>query len=277
MLTMSARLSQRRYSVLSPEADVEPGAQGPRSLVRFIGLFDALAEEAADGLTLARLAATLQAPKSSLLSLLRPLVALGLLAHADGIYRLGPAIYHRAAAWLSARRFPQVVRPFMEELSTNVQETVVLGVLDRDEGFATYVEVLAGPRAVHYDIAAGTARPLHVASVGRVLAAFSSEATRRSYLGSVRLRNQLPDPQERRSLVLDLAQIRRQGVCFSADRHLPGLAGIAAPVFDASGKCIAALGVAGSTRRFLAEETMIRSAVIGAARRASGLAPLTKP
>ncbi|MGE3759637.1 MAG: helix-turn-helix domain-containing protein, partial [Pseudobdellovibrionaceae bacterium] len=51
-------------------------AGSPRSLARVLGLFDAIAH-AGDGLTLARLSVELKSPKSSLLTLLRPLVAKG--------------------------------------------------------------------------------------------------------------------------------------------------------------------------------------------------------
>jgi len=51
---------------------------GPRSLMRLLGLFDALAKSK-EGLTLADLNTELSSPKSSLLNLLRPLVASGYL------------------------------------------------------------------------------------------------------------------------------------------------------------------------------------------------------
>ena len=51
---------------------------GPRSLMRLLGLFDALAKSK-EGLTLADLNTELSSPKSSLLNLLRPLVADALL------------------------------------------------------------------------------------------------------------------------------------------------------------------------------------------------------
>src|SRR5256885_15968201 len=81
---------------------VRAPAEGPRSLARVLGLFDAVAKSA-DGLTLAKLSASLAAPKSSLLMLLRPLAAGGYLVHEGGRYRLGPAAFRLASGIQSPR------------------------------------------------------------------------------------------------------------------------------------------------------------------------------
>jgi IclR family transcriptional regulator, acetate operon repressor len=255
--------------------DEAPGGHGPRSLLRLLMLFDCLSRGPAEGLPLARLCEVLATPKSSLLNLLRPLVASSRLQHAHGRYRLGPTMYLRTAAWLSARRFPQGVRPFMQELSQQVGETVVLGVLDEEAGATTYVEVLPGPGSVRYAVEPGCARPLHAAAIGRVLVAFTDDRSRRRYLESARLRVQLPDSGDRSRLASELRTVRREGICFSADHLLSGLAGVAAPIFDRPGRCVAAIGVAGSTQRFHREGDAIRAAVRQAALRASGLQPGT--
>ena len=62
---------------------------GPRALARLLALFDALSL-ASNGMTLAELNVALESPKSSLLNLLRPLVAEGFLVHSAGTYNLWP-------------------------------------------------------------------------------------------------------------------------------------------------------------------------------------------
>jgi IclR family acetate operon transcriptional repressor len=54
--------------------DSERSVTGPRALTRLLALFDALSASA-DGLSLADLSIVLDSPKSSLLNLLRPMVA----------------------------------------------------------------------------------------------------------------------------------------------------------------------------------------------------------
>jgi DNA-binding IclR family transcriptional regulator len=98
--------------------------QSPRSLARVLGLFEALA--AADGgLTLTQLSTALDAPKSSLLLLLKPLVAMGYLEHGAARYTRGAAVFRMAASILSARRFPRLIRPYMEALVARTRESVL--------------------------------------------------------------------------------------------------------------------------------------------------------
>src|SRR5215207_4060292 len=95
----------------------------PRSLARVLGLFSVIARTG-DGLTLAKLSAELDSPKSSLLTLLRPLVARGYLLHAGGLYRLGPSIYRLAADILASRSFPKLIRPFLQQLVERSHESL---------------------------------------------------------------------------------------------------------------------------------------------------------
>jgi len=114
---------------------------GPRSLTRLLGIFDVLAK-ATDGMSLAELNVTLDSPKSSLLNLLRPLVAEGYLMHDAGRYRLGPSIFRLSANVIAAWNFSKMLRPFLAELSKSTNETVYIGVLDIEHKEITYVDVI---------------------------------------------------------------------------------------------------------------------------------------
>src|SRR5262249_57935055 len=83
-----------------------------RSAMRLVALFEALAKSE-EGVSLAALSATISAPKSSLLGILRSMVALGYMEHGHGLYRLGPKSFRLAADILAIRRFPNLVRPIM--------------------------------------------------------------------------------------------------------------------------------------------------------------------
>ncbi|MFX8323984.1 helix-turn-helix domain-containing protein, partial [Acinetobacter baumannii] len=72
---------QVHMTTTSRDATGETGGKdnsGPRSLMRILRLFETLGD-ATEGMSLADLSLTLQVPKSSLLTLLRPLVAEGYL------------------------------------------------------------------------------------------------------------------------------------------------------------------------------------------------------
>ena len=145
---------------------------GPRALTRILRLFDTLAKRS-DGLSLAELNTVLESPKSSLLNLLRPLVADGYLMHSHGLYRLGPTAFRLAANIMSAWNFGKLVRPFLEELAARSGESVYIGVLDREQQVITYIDTIDSAKSIRYSIPIGANRPLYCTAAGRVLLAFA--------------------------------------------------------------------------------------------------------
>lgn len=243
---------------------------GPRSLTRLLGLFDVLSMMP-NGMSLAELNVTLNSPKSSLLNLLRPLVAEGYLVHSSGIYRLGPSIFRLAASVMSAWNFPKLIRPFMEELVERTGESVLLGVLNREAEVLTYVEIIDSPHPVRYQIPVGTTRPIYASSAGRLLLAYADKPWRDQYLASVAFKVKTATPITRVSLSRELEKIRAEGVASSIDGYMTGLAAVAAPVMDGDGRCIASLNIAGPSDRFRNELDNLKAITKEVAARASGV------
>lgn len=237
----------RKMQEETPE--VERDNTGPRSLARVLGIFGILSRSV-DGMTLAELSVVLDSPKSSLLNLLRPLVADGYLMHGAGVYQLGPSIYRLSAAVLANWNFPKLIRPFMEELCERTGESVLLGVLNREAEVLTYVEIIDSPHPVRYQIPVGTTRPLYASSAGRLLLAYTDKEWRDAYLSTVKFKTKTARPMTRAALKKELDKIREEGISHSIDVYSLGLSAIAAPVFDADGNCVASLNLAGPTERF---------------------------
>jgi DNA-binding IclR family transcriptional regulator len=254
------------------EAGQERDNGGPRSLTRLLGLFDVLSHTG-NGMTLAELSVALDSPKSSLLNLLRPLVAEGYLVHASSTYRLGPVIFKLAASVLAAWNFPKLIRPFMEELSARTEETVLLGVLNREAEVMSYVEIIDSPRPVRYQIPVGTTRPIYASAAGRLLLAHTGKKWCDDYLRSVVFKRKTAVPLNRVSLAQELERIRATGLSWGIDTYMEGLSAIAAPVFDGDGNCIASLNIAGPSERFRADLDFLKAAVKEVAAKASGSVP----
>ncbi|MBO9357420.1 helix-turn-helix domain-containing protein [Bordetella petrii] len=251
-------------------ADADRDVTGPRSLTRVLGIFGVLSE-VGDGVSLTDLSLALKSPKSSLLNLLRPLVADEYLVNDGGVYRLGPSIYRLSSRVLASWNFPRLIRPFMEELAERTGESVLLSVLNREAEVATYVEIIPSPHPVRYHIAVGTTRPLYASSAGRLLLAYTDKAWRDSYLSSVAFKAKTAVPMNRVWLRRELEQIRKEGVAAAIDVYMVGLAAVAAPVFDAEGQCVAALTLAGPTERFRHELTKLKNVLREVAARSSGV------
>ena len=243
----------------------------PRSLARVLGLFGAIARTA-DGMTLARLSAELDSPKSSLLTLLRPLVAKGYLTHDGGIYRLGPSIFRLAADILSTRSFPKLIRPFMQQLVERSQESVYLAVIDKSARCVSYVEGIDSPQPIRYMAPLGAPRPLYCSAAGRLLLAFADEQWREDYLRTVQLKPMTDRTLTNRAeLRKEIEKIRKTGLAISLGEAVPGAAGLAAPVFDADGKAAAALLIGAPVDRFERELPALRKLMKEMATQASGI------
>lgn len=250
---------------------MEREVSSPRSLARVIGVFEAVARES-EGMSLAELSAVLSSPKSSLLTLLRPLVSRGHLTHVDGRYRIGPALFRLASDILAQRRFPQLVRPMMEELVARCGESVYLALIDRDARTVIYVDGVESPAPVRYAVPVGTSRPLYTTAAGKALLAFQDEAWRERYLASESLRprteNTITDAETLRKT---LAEIRRTGLSVSRAQENVYSSGLAAPIFRADGTVAAALLIGIPANRFDELAPELGPLVVEAAARVSSI------
>ncbi len=269
-------ISKKRTFSKAAEASADRDATGPRSLARLLRLFDVLSLMP-NGMSLAELNVTLDSPKSSLLNLLRPLVAEHYLVHSAGVYRLGPSIFRLAASVMSAWNFPKIVRPFMGELVERTGESALLGVLDHEAELMTYVEIVDSRHPVRYQIPVGTTCPVYASTAGRLLLAYVDKLWRDQYVNTVAFKVKTAIPLTRASLVRELDKIRAEGVSSSIDDCSIGISAVAAPVFDGNGRCVASINIAGPSDRFRHNLESLKATVKDVAARASGLVGRTEP
>ena len=254
-------------------APAREAATGPRSLTRLLGLFDALAKSPKEGLGLAELNTILNSPKSSLLNLLRPLVATGYLNLQSGRYRLGPAIFRLAGTIMSVWNFSNAVRPFLEELAQRSRESVYLGVLDRVGNVITYVDSIDSPHSIRYSVPVGAVRPLYCTAAGRVLLAFADKRYQEDYIASTKLTVRTPRTvSTQKALREELERVRKSRISVSIGEMFPESAAISAPVFGADGTIAAAIAVGGPAERLQPRLAELRPIISSIAARASGMA-----
>jgi IclR family acetate operon transcriptional repressor len=233
-------------------------------------LFEALAKRP-EGLSLSELSAVLESPKSSLLNLLKPLVAQSYLTHTGGLYGLGPAIFRLSADIMVTRKFPNLLRPMMEELVARSRESVFLAVLDRNAELAVYIECVDSPQPVRYTVPVGSARPLYATAAGRLLLAFQPPAWRDRYVSTVKLKPFTPRTiTDRKALRSAIEDIRREGIAISVGEMTTGAAGIAAPVLAGDGSIAAAIQLSAPADRFEQSIDRFRKMLLESAGRASG-------
>lgn len=243
-----------------------------RSATRLVSLFEILATSE-EGVSLAELSATVRAPKSSLLGILRSMVALGYMEHDRSLYRLGPRAFRLAADILAIRRFPNLVRPILHELAVKTGETVFLVVLDRTAQRMTYADIIDSANPVRYTVPTGTTRPLYVSAGGQMLLAYQDAGWADAYIRSTRLEplteRTITDPEMLRER---LATIRREGFAISIGETVRGAAGLAAPIFNADGSVTAGLLIGAPIDRFDQEMPELKRLLREATMRVSGIA-----
>lgn len=218
-----------------------------------LGIFDTIARSP-DGLSLAELSNRLKSPKSSLLTLLRPMVAGNYLTHSNSRYTLGNESFVLATNIISARKFGSVVRALMVELQQQCPETIIFAVIDRAAQTVMYTDVIESPQLIRYSVPNGTSRPLYTSAAGQLLLAYQDQKWRDQYLKRVKLK-----PLTARTvsnieqLRKKLSSIKRTGLSVSVSEAVEGATGVAAPIFGSDGAILAALLIAGPTDRYSRE------------------------
>jgi len=223
---------------------------GHRTANRVVDILELLAASR-EGLALREVSAQLEAPKSSLLPLLRALTARGLLEQGRaGEYRLGPQALALGAGSAAHRELPDVARPALVALMRRTGETVFLGTLAGDGLSVVYVDKVESEHLIRYAAGVGDRRPLHATSTGKAILASLPDEQREEILKALVLeRHTEITVTSLPALRASLEEIRRTGVCVSLDEMVRGASGVAAPIVDRHGHGVGACTVAGPTDR----------------------------
>lgn len=219
---------------------------GSRTLSRGLLLLKALGQDA-EGATVSGLADVTGLDRAVLYRLLDTLSEEGFVTRDPETrrYRLGLSMLElgvRAAQGLEVRR---LAGPALRALSDDTNETACLVVRDRED--VVVVEVIEPDgRFVQVNYRVGFRHPLGMAAHGKALLAF------------------LPDGER----LNELRPVRQRGVAYTRDEIEPGAAGVAAPVFDHTGRAVAAVGIVAPTAR-LPEPENVALRVLRSAREIS--------
>lgn len=233
---------------MAAEDDGNRRSSGSRTLSRGLALLSALGEQA-DGATVSGLAEATGLDRAVLYRLLDTLTREGFVTRDPDSrrYRLGLAMLElgvRAAQGLEVRR---LAGPPLRALSEDTGEAACLAVRDRDD--LVIVEVIEpGDRFVQVNYRVGFRHPLGVAAHGKALLAFLPEGSRTP----------------------ELQAVRQRGVAYTRDELEPGASGVAAPVFDHTGRAVAAVGIVAPNAR-LPDPESIALRVLRSAREISEL------
>lgn len=223
-------------------------AESPvQSVDRAVAILEFLGRRAEAGVT--EIAAELGVHKSTASRLATALELRGLIEQGDerGRYRLGLGLVRLAGAATVRLDLSRQSRPVCERLAAQVAETINLAIPDGDA--AINIDQVLGPSAVTTHNWLGRRTPLHATSSGKALLA---------YLPAPALDSRLAAPLERYTprtvtdadaLRAQLERARAEGCAYSVEELEAGLNAVAAPVFTADGRVVAALSASGPSFR----------------------------
>lgn len=200
-------------------------------------------------LSLTDIAKRLDLPKSSVHRLLATLIDHGLIERdlLTRRYRLGIKLFEIGSTAIQERGLQGSAYPVLEALTRQTGETTHLAVLSGIE--AVYVYKIDSPSSIMMPSRVGGRAPCHCTSIGKVLLAWNTEDLYNQVVWSGLRPFTKNTITSEAGLEAELAQVRSQGYALDREEFEEGLHCVAAPVRDHGGRVVAAMGVAGPSRR----------------------------
>jgi len=254
----SADASYSAASVALDEQEMNGTRGGIQVITRAADILRTLNGEL-QGLSPSDVAKRVNLSRSTVHRILAALEGEGLVAVANvpGRYRLGPEVTRLAGAERGELRLS--VRPFLEQLSVEVNETVDLAVLMQDR--VSFVDQVAAPHRLRAVSTVGATFPAYCTANGKaLLAALSDEHLMRllpEHLSSASSRTE----RSRAALMEELQEIRRTGVAYDNQEHTPGISAVGAVVRDPI-VAVAAVTIPLPSQRYVGNEQALVTALL---------------
>lgn len=240
-------------------------AEQSRSVSRAIGILDMLLqrdEPAAVG----EIAKALAIPRSSAYGIINVLSGARYLEPTgDSKLFLGPKLFELGMAYGNKLDLIKVCTPIVKELRDATKETVQLSVLDSNMLLVLMKE--EGSHPVRLISRVGSRVPVNWAAGGRLIVSdLKDDELRRLLRSTVRSSPTGKANTDVEFLVNQIRKVRRRGYSIEIGETNEHAGCVAAPVVDASGRCIAALSIAVPEQRLGASN---RKSLIAAVREAA--------
>jgi DNA-binding IclR family transcriptional regulator len=139
-----------------------------------------------------------------------------------------------------------IAQPHLQGLALSTRELVNTAVLDGKE--VVYIEKLDSLQSVRAHIPIGGRAPAHCVATGKAIMAYLDEAELSKILAGMKKFTDRTivgiEPMKKH-----LEQVRKRGYSINAGEYHADVGGLAAPIRDAAGRVIAAIGVTAPINR----------------------------
>jgi len=213
------------------------------ALIRGLKILSTLSRENSK-LTLSEVAASLGTTRSSAYRLLYTLEHLGFVEYdaRSKNYALGPQVLALGYGYLASRDIIDVAMPHLVRLRDRTGWSAHLGELHGRD--VVYVARVATRRSIASIVHVGTRLPAHATTMGRILlSSLSDQEIRDLYNQDLSRSFNLSPYSDLGELLKQIAADRAEGIVVQSSGYEPGVASVAAPIHDVSGRIVAAINV----------------------------------
>ena len=173
-------------------------------------------------------------------------------------YQLAAKFFELTAPAVHFKQLQSICRSIMNDLLARHVENVNLGVLQN--GQVIHLDVIQSPNALRVAAFPGERNPLHCTALGKAILAFLPESEANTLLDGYPLVKKTPRTITQKAHLREhLALVREHGVAIDLEENLSGVTCVAAPIFDHSGRVVAALSVSGPTSRMNSKLSAVKN------------------
>jgi IclR family transcriptional regulator, KDG regulon repressor len=216
-----------------------------RSLERALQILNVFSSDK-QSLSLAQLSETLSLPRATVLRLSSTLMKYRFLKQDSKSkqYSLGLRLFELGSIIFNSFSLRMIASHHLSQLQIKLGTTIFLGIIDNDE--LLYIDKIDDPKnPITFTSKIGTRRAPYWGMVGPAIMAYLPESEVERILQKFPLKPTAKKSITKKEEFLELLrQIRKQGYVFDDQAAMDGISGIAAPVYNLSGKVIGAVGVA---------------------------------
>ncbi|MFF2854680.1 IclR family transcriptional regulator [Peribacillus sp. NPDC058002] len=202
------------------------------------------------GLGVTEISKQIDINKSSVYRILSTLVQYGYIEQDSETerYKLGYKFLEISSKLLESIDLRSEARQYLQELENTTNEVIHLVVYDQGE--VVYIEKLEGNETLRMHSKVGKRAPMHCTSVGKAILAYLPSNVVLNILEQKGMpRHTDKTITNKDDFLQELIQVRIRGYALDLEENEYGITCIAVPIFDHSGKVIAAVSISGPTMR----------------------------
>lgn len=231
-------------------------------------------------LTLSEICRAIDMPKTSAFELLSTLVNKGVIEFDNAdlkTYKPGIKIFEIGMSFLKKIDLTKEARPYLEELTKSVGETVFLAV--KDAADIVYVDRVESRSSIAATTMVGTRKPMYCTGLGKAILAGYTDKQVEEIMETVSMVQYTPYTLTTvNALLQELAKIRESGYAIDYREGEMDTACVAAPIYDRNRQPIAAISIANYFSKMDDQQTaqQLRAAIVDTALKISYRMGFTK-